>query len=62
MQHILSETAESANAEAGVLYLVSNDEKYLEELKKQFIVFIERENILNSLDRNKRKNFFWIFK
>ncbi len=30
MQHILSETAESANAEAGVLYLVSNDEKYLE--------------------------------
>lgn len=34
----------------------TNDEKYLEELKKQFIVFIERENILNSLDRNKRKN------
>jgi HD-GYP domain-containing protein (c-di-GMP phosphodiesterase class II) len=30
MQHILSETVESANAEAGVLYLVSNDENSLE--------------------------------
>lgn len=34
----------------------TNDEKYLEDLKKQFIIFIERENILNNLITNKEKN------
>ncbi|MBC5837638.1 AAA family ATPase [Flavobacterium muglaense] len=34
----------------------TNDEKYFEELKKQFVLYIERENILKDLDRKKTKN------
>jgi predicted ATPase len=33
----------------------TNDESYFEELKKQFVLFIEHENILNDLDREKEK-------
>ena len=34
----------------------TDDERYFEELKKQFLLFVERENILNDLDRKKEKN------
>ncbi|WP_423740478.1 hypothetical protein V8245_04050 [Flavobacterium columnare] len=33
-----------------------NDERYFEELKRQFVHFVERENILNDLERRKEKN------
>lgn len=37
-------------------YYETNDERYFEELKNQFILFVERENILNDLDKKKEKN------
>ncbi len=49
MNHILSETASASNGEAGVLYLVSNDENYLEAAA----VFLKDGNSVSILDAPK---------